>query len=352
VRGNYDDYRYDGWYAYEGLVNRDISEGRWLGLDTRWTADLRGRQRLVASVELRRNLRGYQRNFDEDPAQVYLDSDQTSNELGLVVQDEVTLAKGWTLNAGVRHDRYDEFDSTNPRLALIAEPRAGTVVKGLYATAFRAPSVYELYYADDGNSQKVNPHLGPEAITSLEFVWEQQLSPRVASAVSFFHYAIDDLITLVMDPADDLLVVQNVDGASASGVELGIDARMLHGVQGRASYSYQTSEDDCTGTALSNSPQHLAKLNAQAPLFDNRASIALQLQYMAARKTRQDDEGAGHVTTDLTLLWRLRSRRLTVSASAYNLFDTAYGDPVSDELRQDLVPREGRTFNLKATVNW
>jgi len=352
VRGYYDEYRYQGWYAYDYAMNRDDAQGRWIGLDTRWTADLRGRHRLVVGAEARHNLRGMQRNFDEDPPQVYLDRDETSSELGLVVQDEITLGNGWTLNAGVRHDRYDGFDSTNPRLALIAEPREGTVLKGLYATAFRAPSVYERYYDDGGSSQKANPDLDPEAITSFEVVWQQQLSARVASTVSWFHYDIDDLITLVVDPADDLLVLQNVDQATASGVELGVDARMLPGVHGRASYSYQASEDDRTGADLANSPQHLVKVNAHAPMFDHRASVALQAQYMSARKTRLDDEAVAHVTADLTLLWRTRPQRVTVSLSANNLFDADYGDPGSAELLQDQVPREGRTFHLKATVNF
>ncbi len=352
VRGYYDDYQYSGWYAYEDVVNRDHAEGRWLGLDTRWTADIGGRHRLVAGAELRHNLRGLQQNFDEGAAEMYLDRDETSSELGLAIQDDIALGRGWTLNAGLRHDRYDEFDATNPRLALIAEPRDGTVLKGLYATAFRAPSIYERYYDDGGSSQKANPELDPETITSFEFVWEQQLSARVASTVSVFHYDVEDLITLVVDPADDLLVLENLDQATASGLEVGVDARMLPGVHGRASYSYQSSEDDRTGATLTNSPQHLAKLNLHAPLLDSRAAVALQVQYMSVRQTLQAHEAASHATADLTVLWRAHAQRLTVSLSAYNLFDAEYGDPASAELQQDLVPREGRTYNLKATVNF
>lgn len=351
ARAYYDEYRYDGWYAYADAVNRDESLGRWLGLDTRWIADLGGRHRLVVGAEMRRNLGSEQRNFDEGESQPYLDLDRSWNELGLVVQDELTLGKGWTLNAGVRHDQHDALDSTNPRLALIAEPRAGTVIKGLYGTAFRAPSTYEFHYSDGGNSQKANPDLAPELITSYELVWDQQLTSRVSSTVSLFHYGLDDLITLVVDPADDLLVFRNDDEVTATGAELGLDARLLPGVRGRASYSYQRSEDD-HGAALTNSPQHLAKLNVRAPLLDSRASVALQLQYMGARSTLADGEAASHVTADATVLWRTRPERWTVSLAAYNLLDAAYGDPAPPELRQDLVPREGRTFHLKATFNW
>lgn len=351
ARAYYDEYRYDGWYAYAEAINRDESLGRWLGLDTRWTADLGDRHRLVAGAEVRRNLRSEQSNWDEGASLPYLDQDRSWTELGLVVQDELALGKGWTLNAGVRHDRHDALASTNPRLALIAEPRAGTVIKGLYGTAFRAPSTYELAYNDGGTSQKANPDLAPESITSYELVWDQQLTTHVSSIVSLFHYDLDDLITLVVDPADDLLVFRNDDQATATGVELGVDARLLPGVQGRASYSYQHSEDD-DGAGLANSPQHLAKLNARAPLGDSRASVALQLQYMSARRTLADGEAASHVTADLTLLWRSRPQRWTVSLAAFNLLDAAYGDPAPPELRQDLVPREGRAFHLKMALNW
>ena len=62
------------------------------------------------------------------------------------VQDEWSLAADWTLTAGLRHDHYSDFGNTlNPRLALVWEAAYDVTAKLLYGTAFRAPSMTELY---------------------------------------------------------------------------------------------------------------------------------------------------------------------------------------------------------------
>jgi outer membrane receptor protein involved in Fe transport len=44
--------------------------------------------------------------------------------------------------------------------------------------------------------------------------------------------------------------------------------------------------------------------------------------------------------------------RGAIAASVYNLFDTAYADPVGAEFRQELIGQDGRTFSVRFTVGF
>ena len=79
-----------------------------------------------------------------------------------------TISEDLIFNAGVRYDEYGYFGgTTNPRLALIYNPFEKTTFKLIYGSAFRPPNDFELYYGD-GITQKGNPDLKPETITTYE----------------------------------------------------------------------------------------------------------------------------------------------------------------------------------------
>ena len=55
-----------------------------------------------------------------------------------------------------------------------------------------------------------------------------------------------------------------------------------------------------------------------------------------------------YVVTNLTILTKNILNRFEVSASVRNLFDQEYADPGSDQIIQDQIGRDGRSFWLKA----
>ena len=174
----------------------------------------------------------------------------------------------------MRYDNYSSFGgTTNPRLALIYKPWEKTILKLLYGDAFRAPNVYEQYYADNGVTAKPNPDLRPEKIRTYELVYEQYLGEHFRSSLSGFYYRIDDLITQQTD-TDGLLIYRNVGNIEARGMEVEIEGKWTDGLQGRASYVLQETKDQETGNELTNSPRHLVKLNLSAPLIRKTVSRA------------------------------------------------------------------------------
>ncbi len=343
----YDCSAYDGAYAYDTdggiVVSRERSRDHWWGTELVFAHTFH-RHRLTWGAEYRDNFRQtmWGRN-----AGVYLDDRGRSRIWAVFAQDEFRILDNLTLVAGVRHDRYSTFGgTTNPRLALIWQPREGTA---LYGRAFRAPNSYEMYYHDGGATQKANPGLKPETMETWELVLEQRLSERLHLTTSAFTYRMKDLISQVVDPADGLMVYQNGSCAKANGFEVELAGNWPSGLRGRASYSFVQTEDSATGRRLVNSPAHLAKLNISVPIVPEKLFAGLELQAMSQRRTIAGQRAAAHCTANLTLYGHSLWKGGDISMGVYNIFGRRYGDPGSTEHRQDIIEQDGRTFRLQLT---
>jgi iron complex outermembrane receptor protein len=86
------------------------------------------------------------------------------------VQDEWSLARDWTLTAGVRRDICSDFGgATNPRAALVWDATLDLTVKLLHGRAFRAPALAEQYSINPVT--RGNPALRPETFTATRHSW-------------------------------------------------------------------------------------------------------------------------------------------------------------------------------------
>ena len=356
------------WYGYRGdylfadntvnpvppfeFLNKDDTRNAWWGAEAKLTRKMFGTHRLTVGTEYRDYFRQDQRNFDENPFASRLDDKRSTRVWAIYLQDEFEIAKGLILNAGVRHDQYSTFGgTTNPRVALIYNPRPKTTLKLLYGKAFRAPNVFEMFYTDGGATQKANPALRPEKIETVEGVIEQSIGDHLHLLVSGYSYKITDLITQEIDPVDTLLVYRNVAPVRARGVETGLNGRWGNGLEGRASYTYQETTDGL-GQSLVNSPRHLAKLNLIAPLLAEKVFAGGETQYVGKRTSLQGDIARAYYVVNLTLYCRNLVPGLDSSAGVYNLFDHRYGDPTGNKLPEDILPQDGRSFRAKLTYRF
>ncbi|HEX8679067.1 MAG TPA: hypothetical protein VF683_03870, partial [Chthoniobacterales bacterium] len=114
-------------------------------------------------------------------------------------------------------------------------------------------------------------------------------------------------------------------------------------------YTFQNTTDEATGERLSNSPQHLAKVNLLLPLYRDKVFSGLELQYSSHVQNTRGRRTDGYVVANWTLFSRNLMKNLEVSASVYNLFDTRYAFPAGPEHLQDSIEQNGRTFRLKFT---
>jgi iron complex outermembrane receptor protein len=91
----------------------------------------------------------------------------------------------------------------------------------------------------------------------------------------------------------------------------------------------------------------MLKLNLIVPLLSDRLFAGVETRYLSSRSTLSGKTASDFFTTNLTLFSQNILKNTEVSFSIYNLFDQRYGDPGSEEHRQDIVEQDGRTFWFK-----
>jgi iron complex outermembrane receptor protein len=328
-----------------------VARGSWWGGEAQVTKSFLDKYKFVIGMEYRDNLQQDQGNFNEKPREIFLDDKRVSAIWALYGQGDLALFSKLRLVVGLRYDSYSNFGgSLSPRGGLIFTPFKSTTLKLLYGKAFRAPNAYELYYQDGNVTTKANADLRPETIQTYEAVWEQFLGRHWFLTTSGYYYRIRDLIGQRTDPADGLIVFNNLDRIEAGGVETALSGKWPGGLETRLSYSFQKAVNSKTGQILSNCPKHLGKVNLNIPLLKDKVFAGVEVHYLAKRLTLDRSQVGDAVIANLTLFSKNLIKNLEVSASVYNLLNQRYRDPGAEEhlmvglstLRQD-----GISFRLK-----
>ena len=346
---------YDGIYAYgpaapggSNVLNYDFGRGTWWSGEVKIQQSLE-RNNLTFGTEFQDNLQQDQGNYNINPFLEYIASRPPSSvNWAFYGQDEFAFTAKLSLSAGLRYDRYYTFGgTTNPRLGLIYHPFSQTAFKLLYGSAFRAPSAYEMYYYGLGQYQ-ANLNLKPETIKTYEVVLEQGLGERLHLTANVFQNQVSQLINQVTN-SSGLLVFENTAGAHIRGLSAELDARFPGGLQGKASYSYSDNQDAQAKQTLSSSPEHLAKLNLIAPMFQQRLFASLDSQFNGPVTTLTGRNTSSFQVFNVTLLGHASEKHLDVSASVYNLLDKKYFDPAPGGLPESRIQQDGRNWRVKLT---
>jgi len=358
ARTSYDQARLQAPVAYStGLSDGSTTvdtysfRGNWWDSEAKISGTLAEKHRITLGTEITDNLRQDQGDYTA-MGNTFVPVTGNSTIWAVYGQDEFALASHLTFSAGLRYDHYANFGgSTNPRLGLIYHPFHPTSLKLIYGTAFRAPEPFELT-PDYGSYFDNNLQLKPETIRSFEGVVEQAMGQHFTLAGSVFQNRIDDLITLETNPSDSLLVYENFGKAIATGVEVELDGHLAGGLQGRASYSFVSTNQPLTQQTLANSPEHLGKLNLSYPVLKQTLFASVDAQYTSPVQTLGGNTVSGFSVFNVTLLGRSLGRHMDVSASVYNLFDKKYFNPGRPEDPQDMIQQDGRNFRIKLTARF
>jgi outer membrane receptor for ferrienterochelin and colicin len=269
-------------------------------------------------------------------------------------------------SAGARLDWYSTFGATvNPRVALIFHPYARGNLKVMGGTAFRAPSIYELYYRSV--TQAASDGLRPERIYSGEVEFSHRLSNTWTATVSGYANYLESLIALRETTVGGMTLdqYQNTDAPVLTvGAEAEVRREWRQGWALSAAYSFQRSSYlGATASQLRqvpNSPEHLFSLRAAAPVVPGLFLASTRVSVEGPRWDRYDQVAdPAQQQTEAALLWDVvlsgRAERwgLRYNLGVYNVFDWRYAVPVSTEfgaLRS--VPQNGRTFLASASIEY
>ncbi len=343
---------YQGDYVYGGVTEQELTEARWWGVEARALHTGFEDHTLILGFD-------YQNSPHQSLRYQAVPSFETHTDswrAGVYVQDEWQMAPDFTLNAGLRFDRYGSFgNTTNPRLALIWDASVTTTLKLAYGTAFRAPSIYETQYQDATSTP--NPGLQPEKVASWELIAEHDLAPGKLTG-SLYRYQFEDLIQLGTDPVGGVNdQYQNAGSSVGNGLELGLERGFGEAVLGRFSYALQQVED-ASGATLTNSPRHLFKTALRSTHGAWRP--ALELHYVSRRGTLGGGRVAGYWLANLHVTSHKLAPGLQLSAGIHNLFDQDYSDPVGSSFASNggtaaelpSLPRDGRALRFKMAYSF
>ncbi|HLG56655.1 MAG TPA: TonB-dependent receptor [Vicinamibacterales bacterium] len=321
---------------------QDYASGMWTGAEARLSRNLPWRQTLTIGTELRDNFRQAQGATSDDSPDANFAIDRSSRAAAVYAQDEITIHRLVRANVGARYDAYAQFSRLTPRAAVILTPSARQVFKYLYGTAFRAPNAYELDYFSAGVR---NESLRPETMTSHEIVWEGYTGKWLRTSASVYRNRVAQLVTLVEDPTTELnLIWANHGEARGQGLELEGEWRFKR-FESLVSYAFQHTTDLETLDRVTNSPRHVAKIRFSTPGPVPGSTIAVENQYLSSRTTLAGNTVDPASIANVPFVEPL-GRGIEVVAAVRNLFNTRYGDPGSEEHRQDVIEQDGRTVTV------
>ena len=229
---------------------------------------------------------------------VALDDDE-STLWGAGVQDSVSLGRGAVLTGGLRYDHHSDFgEAWSPRGTLSWVDRtAKWKVRFSGGSAFRAPSVGELFYPFSGN-----PDLQPERVTSWEAGVERYLSGGRVE-LSVFWNEFGDLIVFNFVTS----LNENVGRARTRGLELAWRQRITDGIEIDSGYTWLDAEDLTTGGDLLRRPRHRAFVGAAwhpvAALTVSPRATFVGKRLDADPVTRRNEELPSYVRLDVYARW-------------------------------------------------
>lgn len=353
VRGAFDLSRYEGTYVYpeaSGGPTKEEGDADWFTAEARARMGLFEGNRLTLGIEGQAQLRVRQTAKGDDLPT------QNRTLVSAYLLDEWKLHPRLSVSAGLRLDKYLDLDATplTPRLAFIARPYEKGLTKLVAGRAFRAPNVYELYYADT-LSQAASLGLEPETITTFEVEHSHDLTDELRLTVAGYHNRISNLVQLRTEdtPSGDCgttacLRFVNADGTTlAWGAEAGVHWQPGRWLLVDFSYSYVTLHN-ATEEVASAAPAHLVSGRLLMPLGGGDMRLATQATYQSARPTGPGGADSGEA---LLVGFGLSGDYgpLRYFAGVNNLLDARYTLPVSDENSIAPVPQYGRTFTLQLT---
>jgi len=200
---------------------------------------------------------------------------------------QTTLARRLTVTADAREEQgtYGGGAFTWRTGAVLAVPEAWSRLKFSYGTAFRAPSLFDLFGVDSAGYVG-NRNLRPERSTGWEAGWAVDLPglgrrDLATLDVTYFDNRIRDLITTVFNSSYTAATSANVNRARSHGVEASLTLRPASWIEMVMSYTYTDARDASTGARLLRRPRNAASMNARITPMQG-LTIAPELVYTGA----------------------------------------------------------------------
>ena len=375
-RLHWNHYTFRGEYAHDpdsmvGGLEVDTFRGSWFGLEERIEFNPLSRLRVTLGGEGQLHYQVEQHVSNEQ--RVLLDDTGSHGrpfQVGaLYALADANLSARAQLSLGVRLDAYSTFGSSlNPRAALILKPYAAGNTKLIVGKAFRAPSIYELYYNDGGYTQVQNPNLNPESLYSLEVEHAHRFSANlVATATGYANYAAHLISSVANSDMPDVFHYENERSPLlVIGGEFGLHREFRQGAMFALSYGISLPRFLATNSAgdllslakapdkrsVANAPLQLASLKGVIPILSRALTFGSRMsvegprfdRYENTSDTEQQEKTGAAVIVDLVFSGEEPRYGVRYAFGVYNALDWRYSVPVSTEFTQRSIVQDGRSF--------
>ncbi|MDR4507977.1 MAG: TonB-dependent receptor [Candidatus Brocadiaceae bacterium] len=269
--------------------------------------------------------------------------DANRNLWSVYIQDVWDITDTINLTLGIRHDEYNDFNSTNPRLGMSWSFLENASLKILYGKAFRVPSFLEMYSA---NQPAIlgNENLDPETIDTFEVGVSYKLNDHVTSRINYFYNDVEDLIELRSDSTKNISRYENMGDAHIQGIEFETQVNITKGNYVYMNYTFQDPQDN-HGKTLPNVSKHKGNVGMNAaPWKYVNANLNA---FFSGKRYREEGDARNDLPfyslLNLSLLGKGFYKTMEAQATVYNLLDKDYDDPGQTTIHDDL-PRPGRMF--------
>ena len=238
------------------------------------------------------------------------------NIYSFYTQAEIALLHNLTLYGGVRGDYWKTYGgladilgaagfpqyystdsdfSVNPKGSLVYKPWDGTTFRSSIGTAFRPPTVFELYTTWEyyGTFFEGNPHLKPETTFSWDVGAEQKLPYNTVAKLNYFSNNLNDYIyNMYINPT--LYMQANAGKAESNGVEFEMENKPLDCLKLFANATYihskmlsNSADPLSVGKQLQYVPEWMFNLGGE--LSYRKFSFTLTGRYVAKQYNNADN---------------------------------------------------------------
>jgi vitamin B12 transporter len=245
-----------------------------------------------------------------------------------------TLAEGFTVTSGVRHDDHDRFGgaTTFGASAVYDLAATGTTFRASYAEGFKVPSLFQLL-SDFGNTA-----LDPERSTGWDAgITQDLIGGRLQLSAVYFERDSTNLILFISCPQPRTGICtnrpsgtyDNIGLATARGAEFAVTLRPVDALQVQFTHGYVDTRNRTAGSAnfdrrLPRRPEISSSL-----LVDYRWSFGLETGFTLTNVSKAFDNASnttrlpGYVLADLRAMVPI-GNNLELTARIENLFDEQY----------------------------
>jgi outer membrane receptor protein involved in Fe transport len=361
-------YHFTGAYSYQPSINNEQYDGSWGGAEARLVItplDDPHALRITLGGTGERHARAQMRsNFVQDGATMPVLNSDNPHSLGAgYLLAEYSPSKWLRWSVGARLDHYDTFgDSFNPRISVIVKPTDVDVIKVFAGKAFRAPSVYELYYNDGGATEIASPNLKPETVYSGELEYSHRFLEDWVALAAVHASDLEKIIDTVGDATMDspLQYVNSPQPIHTYGgdIELRREWRqgwmlgLMYGYQSTRYYQSPPPGSVGANTWVPNAPEHLASFRFAVPVVPGLATLASRATLEAPRRISlsADDKTDAGVVWDVVLSGDIGRYNLRYTLGIYNLFDWRYAVPITPTTLSSTLVQNPRTLLLELTL--